>query len=353
VPYEGSVYLTDVPRAKLLHAVGEVVRECGYERLSVARLASRAGVSQELFREIFGGGSGGVEDCYLQAFEEAVVEAEYVAGAACGRVGGLWHEKARAAMGAVSAFFDERPDRFALLVSESAKAGPRVVEHYASTVRRIGLILHGSACGTENGGWLPPEDGECALQSILSLARVLAGGAYPELLYPCADVFMSMLVLRYEGPAAAERELALQRAQESSGAVTITSSSTSAVGGGRDGMGVSLDVLKSSKLRVTYRTSRVLGAIAKLGGEDGPYPSNAQIAEHADIADQGQMSKLLWRLEGQGLVEEVSGNAAGRQAGVAYQWCLTEFGREVERAYGNSPSGGGFRPLYERRGEHR
>jgi AcrR family transcriptional regulator len=350
VSYEGSVFLTDVPRARLLHAVGEVVRECGYERLSVARLASRAGVSQELFREIFGGGSSGVEDCYLQAFEEAVIEAEYVAGATFDRAGGLWYERVRAAMGAVAAFFDERPDRFALLVSESAKAGPRVVERYASTVRRIGLILHGSACGTENGGWLPPEDGECALQSILSLARMLAGSGHPELLHPCVDVFMSMLVLRYEGPAAAERELTLQRGQESSG--IVTSSSVDGGGSGRDGMGVSLDVLKSSKLRVTYRTLRVLEAIAQLGGEDGPYPSNAQIAEHADIADQGQMSKLLWRLQGQELIEEVSGNA-GHQTGMAYQWCLTGFGKEVERAYGNSPSGGGLRPLYERRGEHR
>jgi hypothetical protein len=348
--YEGSVYLTDVPRAKLLYAVGEVVRECGYERLSVTRLAGKAGVSQEMFHQIF---SGGVEDCFLRAFGEAVIEAEYVAEAAFDRTQGSWRKKARAAMGAVLGFLDERPDRFALLVLESAKASPRVIEYYASTVRRIGLVLHGSAFATENGGWLPPEDGEYALQSMLALARVLASGEYPELLYPCVDVFMSMLVLRYEGPAVAERELTLRGGREFARTTTIAATPPAGeMGPVPSGMGISPEVLRNLKLRVTYRTSRVLEAIAMLGGENGPYPSNAQIAEHADIADQGQMSKLLWRLQRQGLIEEVSGNA-GRQPGMAYQWRLTRLGKEVEQAYGNSPSDGDSHPSHERRGEHR
>jgi AcrR family transcriptional regulator len=341
MPYEGGIYLTDIPRARLLHAVGEIVCECGYDRLSVTRLASRAGVSVEVFHGLF----GGIEDCFLQAFEESVIEAEYIAEAAFDRTRGSWRERARAAVDAVLRFLDERPDRFALLVLESAKASPRVMEYYASTARRIGLILHGSACGTVNGNWLPPGDGEYTLQSMLALARALTRGESPELLCPHVDVFMSMLVLRYEGPVVAERELLLRVGRESS-----TTATSGGVGPAPSGMGISLDVLKNLKVRVTYRTLRVMEAIAELGGENGPYPSNAQIAEHADIADQGQMSKLLWRLQEQKLIEEVSGNA-GRRTGMAYQWRLTGFGEEVEKAYGNSPSGKGSRPLCERRGE--
>jgi hypothetical protein len=40
---------------------------------------------------------------------------------------------------------------------------------------------------------------------------------------------------------------------------------------------------------------------------------NREVSEHAGINDQGQISKLmLSRLEGQGLVENTSGNGIGR-----------------------------------------
>jgi hypothetical protein len=40
---------------------------------------------------------------------------------------------------------------------------------------------------------------------------------------------------------------------------------------------------------------------------------NRKVSEHAGINDQGQISKLmLSRLEGQGLVENTSGNGIGR-----------------------------------------
>ena len=49
-------------------------------------------------------------------------------------------------------------------------------------------------------------------------------------------------------------------------------------------------------MRLTYRTSRVLAGVAELGGR-GSDPSNRQVGEYAGIADAGQVSKLLRRLE--------------------------------------------------------
>ena len=51
----------------------------------------------------------------------------------------------------------------------------------------------------------------------------------------------------------------------------------------------------ASCARLTYRTARVLIAI-----DDYPGASNREVAERAGVVDQGQISKLLGRLEGRG-----------------------------------------------------
>jgi predicted transcriptional regulator len=48
----------------------------------------------------------------------------------------------------------------------------------------------------------------------------------------------------------------------------------------------------------TYRTERVLEAIAKHSGA-----SNREVADFAGVLDEGQISKLLKRLESLGLIE--------------------------------------------------
>ncbi|HZL48773.1 MAG TPA: helix-turn-helix domain-containing protein, partial [Solirubrobacteraceae bacterium] len=77
-------------------------------------------------------------------------------------------------------------------------------------------------------------------------------------------------------------------------------------------------------MRITYRTLRVLAAVAALSGE-----SNREIADHAGISDPGQISKLLARLQSHGLVQNVA-RAQGK--GERNAWTLTEKGERVERA---------------------
>jgi DNA-binding MarR family transcriptional regulator len=79
--------------------------------------------------------------------------------------------------------------------------------------------------------------------------------------------------------------------------------------------------------RLTVRTHMVLGAVAELGGT-GSAPSNREIAEAAGVADQGQISKLLARLEHHGLLR----NAGGETHGLPYAWHLTLRGEEILRA---------------------
>ena len=78
------------------------------------------------------------------------------------------------------------------------------------------------------------------------------------------------------------------------------------------------DPFKDAGMRLTYRTVRVLMAIAQ-----HPQASNRQIGESAGITDQGQISKLLGRLERIGLASNTWMHPG---KGAPNSWTLTEKG---------------------------
>jgi predicted transcriptional regulator len=86
-----------------------------------------------------------------------------------------------------------------------------------------------------------------------------------------------------------------------------------------------MDPLRDLDMRLTYRTVRVLEAIGELRAP-GPHPSNRQVAEAAGIRDQGQVSKLLARLQQLGLIENAGDGLA---KGEPNAWMLTKRGCEV------------------------
>jgi DNA-binding MarR family transcriptional regulator len=68
------------------------------------------------------------------------------------------------------------------------------------------------------------------------------------------------------------------------------------------------------------RTHKVLAAVA-----ERPGANNRQVGVAAGVSDQGQMSRLLARLEGLGLLE----NRGTRELGAPYAWHLTSRGEEI------------------------
>jgi hypothetical protein len=129
------------------------------------------------------------------------------------------------------------------------------------------------------------------------------GGSLTELLNP----LMAMIVRPYLGAAAAEKEL--ERPLPT---------------GRRTRRKAPADPLGGLDMRLTYRTLRVLATIAA-----APGASNRQVAEEAGVADQGQISKLLARLENLGLIHNAG---VGHLKGEPNAWQLTSRGREVEQA---------------------
>ncbi len=83
--------------------------------------------------------------------------------------------------------------------------------------------------------------------------------------------------------------------------------------------------------RMTALTREVLGAVANLSSRDGN-PSNRELARAAGVKDEGQISKLLRRLEDHGLLE----NIGPVTAGAPKAWQLTPRGEGV-LAVGSPP----------------
>jgi AcrR family transcriptional regulator len=92
-----------------------------------------------------------------------------------------------------------------------------------------------------------------------------------------------------------------------------------------------------SEFRRTYRTMRVIDAVGELAA-GGSGASNREVAEHAGIADSGQIARLLARLEGLGLIEN-SILFPGR--GEANSWRLTAWGEAVWEAVRTVTDGAG------------
>jgi AcrR family transcriptional regulator/DNA-binding MarR family transcriptional regulator len=295
-------HVTEVQRARMLTAAVDVVGELGYPGMSVARVTSRAGVSRRTFYDLF----EDREDCFLAVFEEAICRAGARAGEAYSVQPARWRERVRAGLTALLGFLDDEPGLRALVVVDALAAGPRVLGRRAGVLETLRNIVDEGCRETKPGREPPPLTAEGIVGAVLAVihARLLThkNPRLTGLLNP----LMGMIVLPYLGQAAATRELEQPR--------------PSALP--RPARKPAKDPLEGLDMRLTYRTLRVLTAIAA-----NPSASNRIVAERAGVSDQGQISKLLARLEHLGLAYNTG---KGQPKGEPNSWVLTPRGREVE-----------------------
>jgi AcrR family transcriptional regulator len=318
----GPERVMEIQRARILTAMSEVCAEGGASNASVAHVVQRAGVSRRTFYELF----SDREDCFLGAFDEAVARAsEYVLDGYDPKAG--WVERVRTALTGLLRFLDVESDAGRLLIVGSLGAGAHALERRQRVLAQmIALVEEGRAeakggssgvKGGPSGVKGSPSTGERAELPSLSAEGVVGGalsilhsrlsGGEPGSLFQLTGPLMSMIVLPYLGSAAARRELGRP--------VPRVPCTTRQVGG---------DPLRDMGMRLTYRTVRVLLAIAA-----NPGASNRHVGDAAGVGDQGQISKLLARLQGLGLVENTW---AGRERGAPNAWALTPKGEAIEEA---------------------
>jgi AcrR family transcriptional regulator len=293
--------VAEIQRVRMLGAMVDLTRERGAERVTVAHVVSRAGVSRRTFYEIF----TDREACLLAALDEAIERISAAVVPAYRRERG-WLERIRAGLTAMLAFFDEQPGMAALCVVDALGAGPEALERRARVLDAlVSAVDRGRREATATAG-LNRVTAEGVVGAVLGVLHTrLRGGVDTKPLLPLRGQLMSMIVLPYLGPKAAAAEMALRPPRPRSG--------------GR----ARRDPLKGLDMRLTYRTMRVLTAVA-----DRPGLNNRRVAREAGVVDQGQISKLLARLESIGLLMNMGDPGRGE----ANAWRLTERGHELEQA---------------------
>jgi AcrR family transcriptional regulator len=293
--------VSSIQRQRLLAATAEVVAERGAGSVTVAHIVARSGVSRRTFYELF----ADREECLLAALDQAI-EQGTAAVLPVYESGGSWRERTRAALTALLVFLDEQPALARLAVVEALGAGPRALARRKRIVRALIAAVDEGRSECKAGKEPPALAAEGVVGAVLAVihARLLDRPGEP--LTRLTGPLMSTIVLPYLGHGAAQRELDRPAPPIKIRKVTHR------------------DPLDGLDMRLTYRTVRVLIAIA-----GHPAASNRQVAGAAGIADQGQISKLLTRLQNLGLIENAG---EGQAKGAPNSWRLTGKGEEVERA---------------------
>jgi AcrR family transcriptional regulator/DNA-binding MarR family transcriptional regulator len=298
----GAGQVSHIQRQRILAAMADVTAERGAGQVTVAHIVARSGVSRRTFYELF----SDREECLLAALDQAIVRAT-AAVLPAHRVELRWPARIRSALTALLAFLDEEPAMARLCVVESLAAGPRALQRRTRIVAALIDAVDEGREVVRPGKQPPPLTAEGIVGAVLAIVhtRLLRDGGEP--LSKLTGPLMAAIVLPYLGQPAAEKEL------HKPAALLKTKTSPP-----------HRDPLDGLDMRLTYRTVRVLIAIAAVPGA-----SNRQVAGEAGIADQGQISKLLARLQHLGLIEN-SGD--GQVRGGPNAWTLTPKGAEFERS---------------------
>ena len=298
--------VTEIQRGRMLAAAVDAVEEVGYAGMTVAQVIGRARVSRKTFYDVF----ADREDCFLAVFEQALDQARALATEAYESEAG-WREGIRSALARLLAFMDDEPALTKLCIVEALAAGERVLERRAAAFEELARAI--DVGRSAPGATLDPPEvtAEGLVGAVFAVlhTRAMEGGREP--LFEQLGPLMSMIVLPYLGVRTAGRELT--RSTPAPPREPRSRPRARAA-----------DPLEGLKMRLTYRTVRVLMVISETPGA-----SNREIAEGSGIADQGQISKLLNRLARLGLVENLG---EGQEKGAANAWYLTARGAAVERA---------------------
>jgi AcrR family transcriptional regulator len=306
-----------VQRARILTATVDIACERGGAGdVSVAHIVQRSGVSRRTFYDVF----GDREECFLGAFEQSLSLARQRVLSGF-EPDAVWVERIRGGLVALLWFLDEQPRLGRILIVECTAGVPRVYERRAQVIEQLTRVLEQGA--GQNGPPVGGLVGEGIVGAVLRILSSRLGDPQREPLTGLTNELMSMIVLPFLGTAAARRELARPLPP-----VFLPPEAE------REHQPLPVDPFKDAGMRLTYRTVRVLMAIA-----EHPGGSNRQIGQTAEITDQGQISKLLGRMQRLGMI---ANTGAGARQGAPNEWALTGTGNSLVnsiRAHTETPPG--------------
>ncbi len=318
-------HVTEMQRRRLLLAITEIVGESGLDAATVGRVCEQAGVSRRTFYEIF----ADREACLLAAFDAHIERISAIMTPAYAGEG-PWAERVRGSLTLLLEYLDSEPDVARLLVVETVRTGPAVLERRRQVLEALAAAVDEGRASSPAGSKPPPLTAQGVVGGALSVIHerllasrpVVVGGSRlcggsprgaTRLLVELTAPLMAMIVHPYLGPKAAGKELAHK-------------APTSTPPKPRPGA----DPFKGLPIRFTYRTALVMATIAS-----DPGASNRHIADRAGIADEGQTSRLLRRLQSCELIEN---RGEGHAKGEPNAWALTERGEAIQATIARAAS---------------
>ncbi len=301
--------MEEMQRTRIMSAMADAVIDREACSVTVADVVARAGISRRTFYEYF----ADREECFLCTFEWGMKRARAVMAEAYASES-RWLDGIRTALAALLALMDEEPALARLCVVRALGGGAEVLQRRAEGLEVLCNFVDRGRLERSTGPEPPAVTAEGVVGAVMSVVhtRLLAAdltsngpGPNETPLLELLGQLMSLIVLPYMGAAAARREL----------------TRPTPAFGGPSGIG---DIPPEGlNLRLTYRTTRVLLAIGQRPGVN-----NREVADQAGIVDQGQISRLLNRLEGLGLIVNTSD---GTTRGAPNAWLLTARGEQAER----------------------
>jgi AcrR family transcriptional regulator len=293
-------------RARLLGAAVPMVDELGWSGVTVADIAARARVSRRTFYDLF----ANREECLLAVLNDTVEQVERDLTQAS-LTESRWVERVRRGLWTMLCFLDRDPVLARVCVVQSARGSRKVLGAREEILARLANTIDEGRSQNARGAQRPTLTAEGLIGAAVAIVyKRLLNGERAPLTDLCGEL-MGMIVLPYMGAAAAGRE----RKRPAPGPLAQAGTERS----GR--VGARRDPSREVPMRLTYRTARVLKAAA-----EHPGASNRLLGEHADLHDQGQISKLLARLQRLGLLEN---GGEGQPRGESNAWKLTSLGERV------------------------
>jgi AcrR family transcriptional regulator len=299
-------------RARILDAVVDVVAERGVAAPSVGLVIARAKVSRHAFYE----GFEGLDQCLVTILDGALERAApLVVGAFTQE--GPWQDGMRAALAAMLDFFDEEPALARVCLVELGTATAVVREHRERILAAFaGIVVARIERELSHPSPLAAEGAFASVVGIVN-ARLVSSDRRPlvELLGPLMGIIVAPFVDGAE--VAREIELGNELARE-----LLARRASRAPHAGDAGVHVPDELLSAR----AYNARLCLLYIAEQDRQ-GFNPSNQQVGEGLGLTRRGQVSRLLGKLAGLGLIVK---HCEG--AGYPNAWSPTPEGKWVARA---------------------
>ncbi|MGA2454369.1 MAG: TetR/AcrR family transcriptional regulator [Solirubrobacteraceae bacterium] len=314
---------SDLQRALILRAMVELIAERGYANVSLAMVLERAGVSRHVFRTHF----AGVEDCFTAILDAGM---ERMAAVMLDAFDGQedWLDGLLAAEAAVLSSLDADPEMARVLLVDSLAAGSWALERRVRNVQALRAQIVERWRDAPPARAFPPLAADGVMASIIGLLHDHLVRRVDAPLISLLGPMMGVITAPYLDADAVAREVS--RGEELSRGILARSPPVPA----RSPL-----TGFSSRLPAVLgdpRAHRARGCVLFLAGRPGA--SGRQVADAIGLRGHSQVSMLLARLTGAGVVVKETGRPGG-----ANGWRLSPLGVHAAELLRRAGTGESFR----------